>query len=164
MCGINRITAEPPSHKDCAEYALKACPFLSNPQAKRPERPMPAGVHVAGHMIERNPGVSLMWTAESFALWRLAGHQTPLIRLGPPLELAFWANGREATREELMRSLMAGLELLRGADPEPEAQLAIDRDLERFLALLPPHLQAETRDREELKRWPMRSPSPPMMA
>jgi hypothetical protein len=25
MCAVNRTTAEPPSHRDCAEYAMLAC-------------------------------------------------------------------------------------------------------------------------------------------
>src|SRR5215467_3774641 len=29
MCTLNRVSAEPPSHRDCAEFAAKACPFLT---------------------------------------------------------------------------------------------------------------------------------------
>jgi hypothetical protein len=35
MCSINRISSEPPSHRDCAEYAVRACPFLTQPRAAR---------------------------------------------------------------------------------------------------------------------------------
>ena len=35
MCCINRISAEPPSHRDCALFAAKNCPFLSMPLARR---------------------------------------------------------------------------------------------------------------------------------
>jgi hypothetical protein len=35
MCAINRITSEPPSHRECAEFAAEACPFLSQPRARR---------------------------------------------------------------------------------------------------------------------------------
>src|SRR6266403_923711 len=37
MCAINRNTSEPASHKDCALYAVKACPFLTRPYARRRE-------------------------------------------------------------------------------------------------------------------------------
>jgi len=47
MCGVNRVTAEPPSHRECAEYALKACPFLSRPAAKRTTHKIPLGRQVA---------------------------------------------------------------------------------------------------------------------
>jgi hypothetical protein len=29
MCGINRNSAEPPSHKECAQWSARNCPFLS---------------------------------------------------------------------------------------------------------------------------------------
>lgn len=29
MCGVNRISSEPPSHYDCARFAVSACPFLT---------------------------------------------------------------------------------------------------------------------------------------
>ena len=35
MCAINRISAEPPSHRECAEWSARACPFLI---FKEPER------------------------------------------------------------------------------------------------------------------------------
>src|ERR1041385_2432550 len=30
MCAINRVTSEPPSHRECAEWSARACPFLLN--------------------------------------------------------------------------------------------------------------------------------------
>src|SRR5262245_63274309 len=33
MCAINRTTAEPASHYECAAYAVKACPFLTHPRS-----------------------------------------------------------------------------------------------------------------------------------
>src|ERR1041385_5281600 len=35
MCAINRISAEPPAHFECARYSATACPFLSRPHAHR---------------------------------------------------------------------------------------------------------------------------------
>src|SRR5690242_2247182 len=37
MCGINRTTAEPPSHRDCALWSVRNCPFLSRPHMVRRE-------------------------------------------------------------------------------------------------------------------------------
>src|SRR5262245_13722710 len=31
MCAVNRISAEPPSHLECATFAATACPFLTHP-------------------------------------------------------------------------------------------------------------------------------------
>src|SRR6516164_3611940 len=33
MCGINRTSAEPPSHYICAAWSARNCPFLNNPHA-----------------------------------------------------------------------------------------------------------------------------------
>jgi hypothetical protein len=40
MCVINRVTSEPPNHRECAEFAAKACPFLTNPRQKRDYKDM----------------------------------------------------------------------------------------------------------------------------
>src|SRR5258708_1702005 len=42
MCTVNRVSAEPPSHLDCAEYAARACPFLSKPNMRRNAKNLPA--------------------------------------------------------------------------------------------------------------------------
>src|SRR5262245_33948180 len=66
MCAFNRISSEPPSHRDCAEYAIKACPHLSHPNAKRNAKDMPMPVTVTdnkttdvvgGVGLMHNPGV-----------------------------------------------------------------------------------------------------------
>lgn len=54
MCVINRITSEPACHRDCAEFAAKACPFLIRPRQKRNEKDLIEGA--PGFMIKRNPG------------------------------------------------------------------------------------------------------------
>jgi hypothetical protein len=64
MCIINRTSAEPPSHRDCAEYAVRVCPFLANPNMRRNEHKLPPEtVSAAGHMLRRNPGLSLSGSA-----------------------------------------------------------------------------------------------------
>jgi len=37
MSAVTRIYRESPSHRECAEYAMKACPFIGYPNAKRRE-------------------------------------------------------------------------------------------------------------------------------
>src|SRR5262245_1656918 len=58
MCGVSRTTPETPSHLDCSEYTVRACPFLSRPNARRNEVGMPEERYVAGIPILRNPGVT----------------------------------------------------------------------------------------------------------
>jgi hypothetical protein len=65
MCALNRVSAEPPSHQDCAIFSAKACPFLTRPHMRRRDH-IPDGItSPAGVMLTRNPGVTLVWTTTS---------------------------------------------------------------------------------------------------
>jgi hypothetical protein len=35
MCVINRTTMEPACHRECAEFSVRACPFLLRPRMRR---------------------------------------------------------------------------------------------------------------------------------
>jgi hypothetical protein len=131
MCTVNRISAEPPQHVDCAKFATANCPFMTQPLAKRASMDKFGPVQKPGGvMIERNPGVTAIWVTKSFTVIRDAGK--PLWRLGPATTLQFWARGRHATRSEVDHSIGTGLPILRkhAAMEGPEAI----RELERQLA------------------------------
>jgi hypothetical protein len=110
MCGINRTSAEPPNHIDCAEYAVKACPFLTLPKAKRREAGMPEDRNVAGKMIERNPGVTMLYTTKSYKVYNV--ENGALIEMGEPYRVDWYSEGREATRAEVDESIRTGLPAL----------------------------------------------------
>lgn len=113
MCAVTRVSAEPPSHRDCAEYAVRACPFLSRPHAKRRE-PEFEHVEAAGGPIQRNPGVSLVWVTRGYRMRRAkAGNPGYLFDVGDPSSTSWWAEGRPATREQVERSTREGLPALR---------------------------------------------------
>ena len=131
MCTVNRISAEPPQHVDCAKFATANCPFMTQPLAKRTPMDKFGPVQKPGGvMIERNPGVTAIWVTKSYTVIRDAGK--PLWRLGPATTLQFWARGRHATRSEVDHSIGTGLPILRkhAALEGPEAI----RELERQLA------------------------------
>jgi len=138
MCAVNRVSPEPPEHLDCAIFAVRACPFLSRPMAKRRntadlERRPPPGL-----MIERNPGVTLVWVTRSYRTEKQPeGGQ--LYRIGPPVSVGWWSEGRNATRAEVLESIRSGLPLLRNrAELDGPAALAqLDRMTERALKLVP---------------------------
>lgn len=111
MCALNRITSEPPSHHECAEWAVRACPFLTRPHAHRRENDMPTGEPMGGEMIKRNPGVTLLWTTKQYKLTR-DGHGGFLFQLGKAERLECYAEGRRATPEEIRESVETGLPLL----------------------------------------------------
>lgn len=107
MCVVNRVTSEPASHRDCAEFAAKACPFLTHPRRGRDDRDLPDGVTgSAGIMIERNPGVTALYeTRKVEPFW--AGNGV-LFRLGDPSRVDFWTEGRPASRAEVWASIESG--------------------------------------------------------
>jgi hypothetical protein len=135
MCCINRISAEPPSHRDCALFAARACPFLSRPLAHRRTRDQPDQHRKpAGIMLERNPGVTCLWTTRTYRVEAAPGGV--LLRIGPPESVEFFAHGRDATSAEIDRSVETGLPVLerlaRQDGPEGLAEFA--RSLARWNA------------------------------
>lgn len=111
MCAITRVSSEPASHVECAEFAAKACPFLTKPRMRRapmPEEASPA----AGHMIMRNPGVCIVWVTRKYRPFKV--NNGLLIEVGDPIRTSAYSEGREATNEEILESIKSGLpELLK---------------------------------------------------
>jgi hypothetical protein len=135
MCAVNRTTAEPPSHRDCAEYAVLACPFLRNPRMRRnPTTPEEHKQPPAGAMIERNPKVSLIWVTHDYQLVgdRRGGE---LFRVGAPVEVTFWREGRIAKRAEILESMESGIPILRDMAASEGRQALADLELQYRKAL-----------------------------
>lgn len=115
MCAVNRVTAEPPSHRECAIYAATACPFLANPSMKRRERGLPEErVDPAGVMIKRNPGVALVWVTRGWSMFPDPDGRA-MFDIGKPDQTYWFAHGRAATRAEVVESIETGLPLLQEA-------------------------------------------------
>ena len=127
MCSVNRISAEPPSHRDCAIYAATACPFLTTPGMRRRDNNLPEDASEPdGEMIRRNPGVALVWITRT---WRTLHHYR-LFDVGEPTETLWYAEGRPATRAEVLASIESGLPILQDSaaqDTYPERALAVLR-------------------------------------
>lgn len=112
MCAVNRISSEPPSHPECAAFTVRACPFLSRPHMARREGGLPAETHSAGTAILRNPGVALVWLTRTYG--RVSdGRGGMLLRVGKPIRISCYAEGRLATKPEVIESIQTGLPLLR---------------------------------------------------
>jgi hypothetical protein len=146
MCAVNRVNSEPPSHRDCAIFAARACPFLSKPKMARNEK----GLHgadgglrdglnnAAGIHLTRNPGAVCVWITKSYRPFKPAGGGV-LFSLGRPIEALWFAEGRRATRKEVMASIDSGYPLLEKVAQEEGkdalAALAVQREV--AMALLP---------------------------
>jgi hypothetical protein len=141
MCGVNRVSAEPPSHRDCAVFSAMNCPFLTTPQMTRRDRHKPEGAaNPAGFMITRNPGVALVWVT-GYKSWKTFGDGNggTLFNIGEPREALWFAHGREAAREEVLASINSGLPILLGMaeDEGADALAELEAMHERALAVIP---------------------------
>jgi len=123
MCTINRLSAEPPCHRECADFSALACPFLTKPRMVRRENDRPADVrNPPGGFLEHNPGACAVWTA------RRDGYHTErhgggvLFRLvAEPTSVDWFTEGRHATRDEIESAILRGL-------PKLEALCVTDRE------------------------------------
>src|SRR5205085_6414743 len=115
MCAITRTTSEPPCHRECAEFAAIACPFLTKPRMKRNDTDLPEGSCPApGIMIARNPGVVALWITHAFKTFKTGGNITDwLIRVGNPTEVLWYAEGKPATKEQVLDSIESGFPRLK---------------------------------------------------
>lgn len=142
MCAINRTAPEPPSHRECAVYAARACPFLSRPNMVRRERGLPEDkVDPAGESILRNPGVALVWTSRDWHPYRVPEEHGGgvLFDIGNPTSTEWFAHGRDATREEVEESIRTGLPILVDSASEqgPEAVKELAVRARRAMQYLP---------------------------
>lgn len=138
MCAINRVSSEPPSHRECAEYAIKACPFLSKPNARRNDNYAEGftPVEAAGIPVMHNPGVTLEWITKTYRPERDQGSGV-LFAIGEPVEHHFWREGRKATRAEIMAAIDKGLPHLRRVAAMENAMTELEEQIQRALPLVP---------------------------
>lgn len=111
MCGVNRTSAEPPCHLDCARYSAKNCPFLTKPQMTRREDETfnneSLVEHAPGIALSRNPGVTLLWATRAYDLMNVPNGV--LFCLGEPTSVEWWSEGQKATRDQVVASVTSGL-------------------------------------------------------
>lgn len=133
MCMFNRISAEPPVHEECALWSVKGCPFMAKPNMVRREHEKIAalGGPGAGMMITRNPGVMVLWKTRAYHTIKDRGSY--LFKIGEPITVEFWREGRLATRDEVMESIRTGLPLLRQAGMPKEVEEHRMRSIEPLL-------------------------------
>jgi len=138
MCVVNRVTSEPPSHRECAEFAAKACPFLTKPRMRRNEKDLPDERATVGMPIPRNPGCVCLYETRSVSPFK-AG-EGYLFRLGEPTRIDWWAEGRQATRQEVLASIDSGYPFLLDTATKhdgPEGVAELQRMRAAALKLLP---------------------------
>lgn len=131
MCTVNRISGEPPSHLACAEYAVRACPFLAKPNMRRNELDMIEEATAHPGALLHNPGVTALWVCRSYKVE--SNGDGALFHLGPPERVEWYTQGRQATRAEVEAAIAAGYPLLAaqaardGADAAAELSACLAR-------------------------------------
>lgn len=138
MCTVNRVSAEPPSHLSCAEYAVRACPFLNNPRMRRNEKDMPDHKDVGGYMLPHNPGATALWVARDYKPFQVSNGL--LIQIGEPDRVLWYVEGREATRAEVEDSIDNGLPFLKQLAEQdgPEAIEELNQAIIKARKFMPP--------------------------
>lgn len=141
MCAVNRISADPPSHRDCATYSAQVCPFLANPtMRRRPITGIDNTTAPPGHFLQRNPGVALVWTTRKYTVSRVDNGW--LYNMTAPTAVEWWAHGRPATRTEVLTSMATGLPELKRLchlDANPDQSLQqLANAMKTAIALAPP--------------------------
>jgi hypothetical protein len=141
MCGINRTSAEPPSHIDCARWSARNCPFLSNPNMVRREDDQINNATLRdgapGFAITRNPGVIMLWFTREYETFN-DGRGKYLIMFGRPSGVEWYREGRAATREEVEESIDNGIGALEAlARTEAGGIEDLRRKIEKFNRWLP---------------------------
>lgn len=108
MCVVNLVSAEPPSHHDCAVWSAQACPFLTNADKDRRRSNMPEGAeNPAGIMIERNPGVCAL--VESHRWFVMPDDHGGMLFRFRAEAVTWMAGGRTATTGQIMESMETGI-------------------------------------------------------
>lgn len=143
---INSIVVDPPSHVECAEFAVKVCPFMVYPEKRR--GPEAENNVTPGEMLPHNPGLAFVFIAGyPHFIDSSDGRGGRLIRMPPvPLQLTAWARGRWAQPDELAAGIRLGMSKLMDIAFSEGTGSLLDlgaRTVHTF-AVLRDHLPAET--------------------
>jgi hypothetical protein len=99
---IRGITNEPPSHPGCAEFAVRACPFLLLPKAQYRSIDNPNVQKLPGAM-KGNPGVCCLYTVKGYACEKKP--KGIIFRTGHATRVEWYTQGRVAERSEVLAAI-----------------------------------------------------------
>lgn len=130
---MNRISGEPPSHLDCAEWSARACPFLANPGKERRVTAIPeATTELGGVHVMENPGVSAVITTQGWSIIS-DGRDGVLWKFDYISGVLWRAEGREASRSEVLAAFDISAERLLALDANPESVERRVREARKWL-------------------------------
>ena len=100
LSAAQRLYADPPSHVECAEFAVKVCPFLSIPTAQRREASKPAHIAMPGQQVEQNPDVTGILITIGYQILPQG-----ILVAKEPREVRWFRGGRPAKRSEVHHAI-----------------------------------------------------------
>lgn len=137
---INRVVPEPPSHPDCAEWSVKACPYLAYKQeAGRDGKPDGTTPNPTGFGINFHPKTYCVWVTKSYRIQKIQPdasrniHGGVLFHVGDPTQTIWYRESRLATRSEVLEDLEKAYELLKLMVPA-SSEAEINRITRRYEA------------------------------
>lgn len=133
---VTRLSGEPPSHTDCAEFAARTCPFMLLPRSKMHTAEID-GTTAIPAMLTHNPGVTVIWVTDSYEVIR-GGHSVAFLA-GEPISVHWYAEGQHATRDHAERgialSLMHAVETSKGNPDTQRMLMESAADIDAYLPL-----------------------------
>lgn len=137
---MNQSSAEPPMHRECAEYALKTCPFMLYPKAERAKKALPedAGFNYSlGNVVLKKPPVFAMCGTEHYST-SCNEERGLYFQAGDFVEVDWWAAGLKVGRGQALEGLLLSTQQIKdrvfqGGDSDLLTQL-----LEEAKRWLPP--------------------------
>jgi hypothetical protein len=116
MSVIEGATPEPPSHCDCAAFAVASCPHLSSAAAKPSTQHGPAAGYVAQANLSRTPSAATaIWVTRGRGATPFRANGGVLFKLEEPARVDWYAERRPATAAEVRSAIAVGLPILRQA-------------------------------------------------
>ena len=138
MSVIEGATPEPPSHCDCAAFALTACPHLTSADARFSDAEAGSAGHVAQANISRiRSSAAAIWVTRGRGAAPFRAGDGVLFRLEPPTRLEWWAHRRPATGPEVRDAIAVGLPVLRATAEAERRAAALEARLRWLESWLP---------------------------
>ncbi len=132
---MSRMSSEPPSHDDCADFSARACPFLIHPKERRRDKHLPEVWHKPpGDVIQCDPRLAVVWTVKRYKLVLVEGRA--VFDIGTPEHVRWYTEGRLATRAEVLASIDSGMPALY-EKAKPRGQAGADEVRRRYDACVP---------------------------
>ena len=130
LAALQRISSEPPSHRECAVYAVQVCPFMVGGHDMR-EDPIHEGQDVIEEMSPKNEQLNVIWICRDYTLTPLDPSRGMFIyQMGDPVGVLVYHRGQPATLAQTMervRSAIIGNERIHNFLPNDTLARRVDQ-------------------------------------